>query len=590
MDVGSVPVEIRLERLIGRLLVAAEASLTAGDLESARATAEEVRAVSTDDHRAVDLLGRIARRQRAPGGERALMTVLFADLANSTALAERVEPEVMRDLLGAYRGAASRSVERFGGQILQWLGDGVLAVFGHQQVFEDDARRAVSAALDLIEAWVGARPDMRGRLGVEPQVRAGVHTGVVVVAEVGDETPGGERDSIVGAAPNLAARIQGEAIPDSVVISDVTHQLVDADFHARSIGLRILKGVARPVELFVVEGARHPGARLDADRYRRAPLVGRDQPRARVVEAWDLVRSTADEGSGRGLFVLIGGEAGIGKSRLAAEIRERVAQSGGDTVEAGCLAYYVNIPLWPVARVLERVVGGDAPGRPELLKDLIDHLLGLGLDVAEVLPLFAPLLGIAEPDGYPAPELEPAALLDRTLGSLISWMSRLPRRRPTLVLVEDVHWADPSTLELLNRTVDALPRGLLVVTTTRDPATLGWRDRVIDIPLHRLPEEAAESLVGGAGRCQRPARRHASLDHHKGGRHPTLHRRADPHSDQPRIRCPPAPTPGASHRSTEGAGSRPSRRPGCRHRGIHLRAHNRGRCARRRRPRHHLPR
>ncbi len=495
MDVGSGPAESRLERLIGRLLAAAEASLAAGDHEPARAIVEEVRAVSPDDHRAVDLLARIVRGQPAPGGERALMTMLFADLANSTALAERVEPEVMRDILAAYRDTAGRSVEMFGGQVLQWLGDGVLAVFGHHRVFEDDARRGVSAALALVETWTGARSEMGSRFGVEPQVRAGVHTGVVVVAGVGDEITRGERDSIVGAAPNLAARIQGEATPDSVVISDVTHQLVDADFHARSLGLRDLKGVSRPVELFMVEGPRHPGARLDADRYRRTRLVGRDQPCARVVEAWDRVRTAADGESGSGLVVLIGGEAGIGKSRLAAEIRDRVTHSGGDTFEAGCLAYYVNIPLWPVARMMERVVGRGSSEPAELLADLVDHLQGLGLDVAEVLPFLAPLLGISEPDGYPTPELEPAALLDRTLQQLVAWLSRLPRNRPAFVLVEDLHWADPSTLELLDRVIEVSPLGLLVVLTTRHPEAFGWGDRVLNVPLDRLPAEAADSLV-----------------------------------------------------------------------------------------------
>ncbi len=493
VSLGSVPAESRLEQLIGRLLVAAETSLAEGDFEAARATAEEVRAVSPEERRAADILERVTRSQRAPEGERALMTVLFADLANSTALAGRVEPEVMRDLLAAYRGAASRSVERFGGHVLQWLGDGVLAVFGYRRVFEDDARRAVSAALDLVAAITEAGPDMRIRFGVELEVRAGVHTGLVVVAEVGDQTARGERDSIVGAAPNLAARIQGETAPGTVVISDVTQQLVDPDFHLRSLGLRQLKGVVRPVELFAVQGPRHPGARLDADRFRRTRLVGRDQPRALLAGAWEQVSATADSTAGGGQAVLIAGEAGIGKSRVAADIRQRVARSGGATLEAGCLAYHTNIPLWPVARMMERVLDSGVPA--DLLASLVGHLQVLEIDVAEVAPLFAPLLGIAQPEGYPAPELEPTALLDRTLDRLIDWLSRLPQRRPTLLVFEDLHWADPTTIELLGRVVRRVPTGLLLVMTTRDPEALGWRDRVLDVSLDHLPSEAAASLV-----------------------------------------------------------------------------------------------
>ena len=244
VDPSLVQVENRLEQLIARLLAGAEAAFLAGDIESARASAEEIHAVSPQDRGAIDLLERVTRSQRPPEGERMLMTVMFSDLVESTELAERVDPEVVRDILMAYRGAATTAVERFGGLVLQWLGDGVLAVFGYRQVFEDDARRAVSAALDLVESWAGVRSEVHERFGVEPELRVGVHTGVVVVAEVGEPT-GGERNSIVGAAPNLAARIQGEAAPGTVVISDVTQFLVDADFHLRSLGLRSLKGVAR---------------------------------------------------------------------------------------------------------------------------------------------------------------------------------------------------------------------------------------------------------------------------------------------------------------------------------------------------------
>ncbi len=494
MDPNLAQVENRLERLIARLLAGAEAAFLAGDIESARASAEEVRAVSPEDRGAIDLLERVSRSQRPPEGERVLMTVLFSDLVDSTALAERVDPEVVRDILMAYRGTATTAVERFGGLVLQWLGDGVLAVFGYQQVFEDDARRAVSAALDLVESWAGVRSNVQERFGVEPQLRVGVHTGVVVVAEVGEPT-GGERNSIVGAAPNLAARIQGEAAPGTVVITDVTQYLVDADFYLRSLGLRDLKGVPRQVEVFTVDGPRHTGARLDSERYRRRGLVGRDQPRACLVDAWEKVRLAAGSTSGAGSAAVITGEAGIGKSRLAADIREHVAKGGGQTFETGCLAYNVNISLWPIRRLMERVIAEDAPEHEDAIAHLIDHLRRIGMDIATVVPLFAPLLGRVDPAGYPAPELDPVALLDRTLGRLVDWLGRLAGEQPALLILEDLHWADPSTRQLLDRLVGAVPSGLLAIVTTRDPDAFGGGNELIRVGLDRLSEQAAASLV-----------------------------------------------------------------------------------------------
>ena len=422
------------------------------------------------------------------------MTVMFSDLVDSTALAERVDPEVVRDILMAYHGAATTAVERFGGRVLQWLGDGVLAAFGYHQVFEDDARRAVSAGLDLVETWASVRSEVQERFGVEPELRVGVHTGVVVVAEVGEPT-GGERSSIVGAAPNLAARIQSEAAPGTVVMSDVTQYLVDADFHLRSLGLRDLKGVARQVEVFAVDGPRHTGARLDSDRYRRRRLVGRDQPRARLVQAWEQVRSAAGSTSGAGSAALISGEAGIGKSRLAADVREHVAQGGGQTLETGCLAYNVNVSLWPIGRLMERVIAQDAADQDDGIARLIDHLQRIDMDIASVVPLFGPLLGRLDLAEYPAPELEPVALLDRTLGRLVDWLGHLAGAQPALLVVEDLHWADPSTRQLIERLVAAVPRGLLATVTTRDTDTLEGRDDVMRVVLDRLSDQAASSLV-----------------------------------------------------------------------------------------------
>ena len=289
---GSVSsAETRLTRLLGRLLTAAEASLAAGDLEPARVAAEEVRAVDPDNERAAAVLRRVVARHIGPSGERVLMTLLFSDLVGSTLLSEQTEPEQLRDLYAFYRAAARTAVQRYRGYVLQYAGDGILAGFGYPEPHEDDPRRAVLAGLDLVVALRDARADLLRRFGAAPEVRVGIHTGRVVVTDLSGDTTVGDRDSVVGLVPNLAARIQQAAEPGSVVISDVTHELVDVDFHVRPLGEHRFKGITRPVEVFAVERPRFAAARFEAERYRKAGLEGRDAPRDRLLAAWEALGS-----------------------------------------------------------------------------------------------------------------------------------------------------------------------------------------------------------------------------------------------------------------------------------------------------------
>jgi class 3 adenylate cyclase len=483
--------ESRLARLLERLLSAAEASLAVGDLEPARATAEEVRAVDPDNERADAILRHVAARQLGPFGERALMTLLFSDLVGSTLLSEQVEPEQLRDLFAFYRAAAKEAVERYSGYVMQYSGDGILAGFGYPEPHEDDARRAVLAGLDLVVAMHDARPELERRIGVSPEVRIGLHTGRVVITDLSEDSAVAERDSIVGVVPNLAARIQQAAEPGMVVISDVTQQLVDTDFHLRSLGERELKGISRPVEVFAVERPRYAGARFEAERYRKAGLVGRDEPRDRLLTAWQAVRS--GEAPAEGAAFLVVGEPGIGKSRLAAEVLDRVEASGGKVLVTGCLPYYANVSLWPVARLLERVLNL-AEANHDRLGRLEEHLASVGLDPQRHVPFLGPLLGV-HTDRYAAPELDPTAFLDETLTRLVEWLSTLATRSPHLLVVEDLHWADPSTVALLGRLVARRSPGLLTVATTREKEAIPWRDAVAVAVLGRLGTEAATRLI-----------------------------------------------------------------------------------------------
>lgn len=491
MDEPPTSADSRFTRLLDRLLNAAEASMAAGDLEPARATAEEVRAVDPDNVRAARILERLASRHHGPAGERALVTLLFSDLVGSTMLSERVEPEQLRDLFSFYRGVVGEAVERYSGSVIQFSGDGVLAGFGYPEPHEDDARRAVLAGLDLVVAMRDARSELERRVGMPAEVRVGIHTGRVVITDMSHDGAVAERDSIVGIAPNLASRIQQEAEPGMVVISDVTHQLVDADFYLRSLGVRQLKGISRPVEVYAVERPRYAAARFDAERYRKAGLVGREEPTRRLLAAWSSIRQSPR--SPRGSVFLLSGEAGIGKSRLVVEVLDRVQASGGEVLGAGCLPYYTNVSLWPIARMLERAAGLTADGvdrRPVL----VSYLSSLGLDPSRSLPFLGPLLGI-EVSGYPAPELDPGAFLDETLGRILEWLSALAERSPHLLVVEDLHWADPSTLALLGRLATQPPGPLLTIATTRDTSLVPWRDAVPIIELGRLGGDAAADLV-----------------------------------------------------------------------------------------------
>jgi len=507
--------ETRLSRLLERLLTAAEASLAAGDLEPARATAEEVRAVDPDNRRATSILRRVASRQLGPSGERALMTLVFSDLVGSTMLSERVEPEQLRDLYAAYRAAAHQAVNRYGGYVMQYSGDGILAAFGYPEPHEDDARRAVLAGLDLVVAMRDARAELDRRFGVTPEVRVGIHTGRVVVTDLRQDSSVADRDSIVGLVPNLAARIQQDADPGVVVISDVTQQLVDADFFLHSLGERGLKGISRPVEVFAVERPRYAAARFQAERYRKAGLVGRDDSRDQLLSAWQTVaRSTVPTATAPFLVV---GEAGVGKSRLVAEVLDRVEASGGRVLGAACLPYYANVSLWPIARLLEGSLG-------RLGKDvdrlgwLVTHLSSLGLEPARAVPFLGPLLGLTATSEYPTPELDPSAFLDETLGRLVDWLAALAVRTPHLFVVEDLHWADPSTLGLLGRLAERCPPGVLTVATTRDDSGILWRESVRVLELDRLDGPAATRLVDNlaAGKRMTDEQRAAIIEHAEG--------------------------------------------------------------------------
>lgn len=493
---GGGSAEARLGALIDRLLAAAEAAAAVRNWDETQALVDDVLAVDPDNARASQLQARVNMAREAPTGQRALMSVFFSDLVESTPLAERAEPEVVRDLYEMYRETAQQAVDEFGGHLVKFLGDGIIACFGYPDSHEDDARRAVLSGLALQEGMAKVRHTAQEKHGVDLQVRVGIHTGVVVVADLGIGS-GRERDAIVGVTPNIASRLQSEAEPGMVVVSDVTEQLIERDFELVSRGLRELKGISRPVEVFAVTGRKQIGAQLEHERLHRGTLVGRHALRAQLWDAWQAVEaSMSDPDAEPTPSFLLTGEAGIGKSRLVAGLRTIAASTETDILELGCLPSYSNSAFWPVTQMLERFMElhADDPAERRLAV-LVDHLSAAGIEPEGAVPLVGPLVRVVPDQDYPAPQLDPTALRQATLDVLARWLGRASGSRPRLVIAEDMHWADPSTVEFLGRLVSAPERGVLVVMTSRHPVDLPAAAALETLTLDRLSDEDAEALI-----------------------------------------------------------------------------------------------
>ncbi len=405
----------------------------------------------------------------AARAERRQLTVTFVDLVGSTALSSRFDPEEMREVLRAYQNAVAGEIARYGGHVAKLMGDGVLAYFGWPRADEDEAERAVRAGLAIVEA-VGRLSTPAG----EPlAARVGIATGLVVVGD------------LVGETPNLAARLQEVAEPGTVVLADGTRRLLGEVFDLRPLGPTRLKGFARPLEAFRVTGERPAGSRFEARRPGAlAAMVGRDQELALVLERW---RRAA---VGEGQAVLLVGEAGIGKSRLTRAALDAVEGEEHVALRYQCSPYHTGTALWPITRQLG-FAAGIGPNDSEAVKlDKLDALLGEGTgDAREAAALVAALLGINAGDRYPAPGLTPQQRRARTLAVLVEQLLGLARRRPVLMVLEDAHWADPTTLELLGRILDRVAgaRVLMLLTTRPDnQPSLGEHPHVTRLTLNRL--------------------------------------------------------------------------------------------------------
>jgi class 3 adenylate cyclase/predicted ATPase len=421
--------------------------------------------------------------------ERRQLTVMFCDLVGSTALTARLDPEDMRQVIRAYQDACSGVVARYDGFVAKFFGDGILAYFGFPSAHEDDAARAVHAALEIAEVVAGLQTRGREKLSV----RVGVATGLVVVGDLVGRGSAQEQ-AVVGDSPNLAARLQGLADAGGVVLSAATRRLIGDRFRLKELGLHAVKGLAEPVEAFAALGVSVNESRFEAAHAARLPgFVGREAESAvllaRQRRAW----------AGQGQIVLISGEAGIGKSRLSAWLAEQVAESPHTRLHYHCSPYHRDSALYPFVQQLERAAGIAPREPPEAKLDKLEKLLGPATDrMKEVAPLMASMLSVAVGRRYPPLNLSPPQQRRQTFTALIDQIEGLAKHKPLLMLFEDAHWADATSLEFLELVIESVRRlPALLLITFRPEFEAPWKGSpdVAAIALQRLNRAEAETLV-----------------------------------------------------------------------------------------------
>src|SRR4030095_15858566 len=384
-------------------------------------------------------------------------------------------------------------IQRYGGHIAQYLGDGLLVYFGYPQAHEDDAHRAVRAGLGILGALVALNARLEPHTGVRLAVRLGIHTGLVVVGEVGGVSR--HEQLALGETPNLAARIQGLAAPDALLISAATHHLVQGYFACQNLGTHTLRGVATPMHVYRVVQASTAQSRLDVmDATSLTPLVGRDAELALLVERW------AQSQDGVGQVVLLSGEAGIGKPRLVEALRQRLGSEGMTSIVLRCSPYYTNSALYPVIDHLQRLLHFHREDTPEEKLDKLEHTLReYRFARDEVVPLFAALLSVPLPAGrYPPLHLSPEQHKLKTAEALVAWLVEAAEQQPLLAVWEDLHWADPSTLELLSLIIDqSRTARMLTLLTCRPEFQPPWSPRahLAHLTLNRFIQPQVELLI-----------------------------------------------------------------------------------------------
>ena len=424
----------------------------------------------------------------ADSAERRQLTVMFCDLVGNTELSTRVDPERLREVVRAYQEAAAEAIGRFYGHVAQYLGDGLLVYFGYPRAHEDDAERAVRAGLAILEAMHALGIRHERAWGYWPAVRLGIHTGLTVVGEMG----GGTRHEqlALGETPNLAARLQTLAEPGTLLISAPTQRLLQGLFGCEDLGTQTLKGVSRPVQVYRVVGESQQEAGIEVEA--KGPLIGREQELELLVSRWELAKDG-------GQLALLSGESGVGKSRLVQALREHVAHDAHARWECRCSPYHQQSALRPWIEMAERAlafVREDGPA--ERLRKIEAGLAPYGLADPEAIDLWASLLSVPRTGDHPPLAMTPQRQRQKTFGAIARLLLATAAQSPVLLVVEDLHWADPSTLELLVILTDQVATAqVLILLTARPEFRAPWstRSHVTQTTLGRLTRAHTTQMI-----------------------------------------------------------------------------------------------
>jgi class 3 adenylate cyclase/predicted ATPase len=418
--------------------------------------------------------------------ERRQVTVMFSDLVGSTTLSTRMDPEDLREVISAYQKCVTETVHRFDGFVARYMGDGALVYFGYPRAHEDDAERAIRAGLELIKAVT----ELKSRASL--QARVGIATGLVVVGDLIGWGKAQER-GMVGETPNLAARLQEIAEPNMVVICDSTRRLLGNLFELEDLGPRDLKGLVRPARAWAALRASSVASRFEAlHATGLTTLVGRDEESELLLRRWLRAKS------GEGQVVLLSGEAGIGKSRLTAALLESLATEPHARLRYFCSPQHTDSAFYPIMGQMERAAGLARDDTPQARLDKLDAVLAQTSTSIEDVALFAEMLSLPNDGRYPTLELTPEQRRQRTLDALILQIQALTRSSPVLMIFEDTHWTDPTSLEALGRAVDRIAtlRVLLIVTFRPefDPPWIG-QPHVTALAIKRLTQREVGAMI-----------------------------------------------------------------------------------------------
>lgn len=462
---------------IDELLDRAVTAVNRGDREQADALAGEVLAVDEGNAEAEDLLA-------APSnaGEIRRLTILVADLVDSTVLSTQVEPEVYRTIVGRYRQHVQQTVDRYEGHIASTKGDGLLAMFGYPRAHENDVRRGVTAALEICRAVAELNQEAGRRFGLKISARVGVHRGMVYLDT--------DQDDVYGLAANVASRVCGLAPAGSVVVSDAVASLVDDVFELAELPPAKVAGIDEPIVHFQVLAEKADAA--TGGRTGRAPLVGRERELARLTKSW----ARAQEGTLKTPGVVFRGEPGIGKSRLVSAATELVAASGAVALELHGSPFHVDAGLHPIRTLLERRCGiSRSTGQPERLRLLRTELEAQSLDSSTALPLLAPVLGVGAEHGYSPVAAEGRRLYDLVAEAVSDYLLAVVGDGPGLIVADDVQWFDPSTLEILGELLTGAEGRRMTVIAGRPGPWLAsdWPVKLFD--LAPLTNDEADELI-----------------------------------------------------------------------------------------------